>query len=80
MFFNKHDIYCSIIYDDMKVRVLAPPQVQNCFKNNEAFSRTGNNFRREGEDYITETENKHLKNNFPKGVPLFKKWRMTSKS
>ena len=33
MFFNKHDLYHPIIYNDMKVRVLEPPQVENYLKN-----------------------------------------------
>lgn len=37
MFFNKHDIYCSFLYNDMKVHVLAPPHVEYYLKNNEAF-------------------------------------------
>ena len=71
MFFNKHDIYCSFLYNDMKVHVLAPPPVEYYLKNNEAFFRIRNPFREKEGNYITETEYKHLKNNLCSGMPTF---------
>ena len=41
MFFNKHDIYRSIIAHDMKYRVVAPPVVADCIAKNELFSQSG---------------------------------------
>ena len=53
MFFNKHDVYCSFLYNDMKVHVLAPPHVEHYVKNNEAFFRIRNHFRGKEGDSIT---------------------------
>ena len=80
MFFNRHDIYRPIIVHDMEIRVLAPPEVKNYIVQNESFSRSGDTYRGEGGDYVTETENKHLKSNLPPGVPSFEKWQMTSRN
>lgn len=71
MFLNRHDIYRPIIAHDMKMRVLAPDQIKDYISQNETFSRSGDSYRGEGGDYITETENKHLKSNLPPGVPTF---------
>ena len=37
MFLGKHDIYCSVIFYDMKIRTLAPKEVQKYIEQNEAF-------------------------------------------
>ena len=45
----------------MQIRVEAPPEVQEYIMKNESFSGSGNIYHGEGGDYITETENKHIK-------------------
>ena len=80
MFFDKHDIYRPILVHDMKLRVLAPDQISTYISQNESFSRSGDQFRGEGGDYVTETENKHLKANLPPGVPNFATWQMASRN
>ena len=61
MFIGNHLIYQTLIINDMQIRVEAPPEVQECIIKNESFSRSGNTYHGEGGDYITETENKHVK-------------------
>ena len=78
MFFNKHNIYRSIITNDMKCRVVAPPVAADCIAKNELFSQSGCSLRGDGGDYITENENKYLKQNLPPGVPSFEKWKIAS--
>ena len=52
----------------MQIWVDAPPEVQEYIKN-ESFSRSDNICCGEGGDYITETENKHIKGHISPGVP-----------
>ena len=78
MFFNKHNIYRSIITNDMKCRVVAPPVAADCIAKNELFSQSGCSLRGDGGDYITENKNKYLKQNLPPGVPSFEKWKIAS--
>ena len=41
MFLGKHDIYHSVMLYYMKIRTLAPKEVQKYIEQNEAFSRSG---------------------------------------
>ena len=81
MFFNMtwHDIYRTILRNDMKARALAPDVVNEYMAQNESFSWSWNKFKGEGGDYVTENENKHLKSNLPPGVPSFTRWQMASR-
>ena len=79
MFIGKH-IYKSVILNDMKLHVEAPAEVCNLINQNESFSRSGDPCRGEGGDYITETENKHLKSYLPPGVPTVNSWIKASRN
>ena len=80
MFIGKHIIYKSLILNDMKLRVEAPAEVRNFINQNESFSRSGDPCRGEGGNYITETENKHLKSHLPPGVPTVNSWIKASRN
>ena len=80
MFIGKHIIYKSLILNDMKLCVEAPAEVRNFINQNESFSRSGGPCRGEGGDYITETENKHLKSHLPPGVPTVNSWIKASRN
>ena len=47
MFFNKHDIYRTILRNDMKTRALAPDAVYEYMAQNESVSWCGNKFKGE---------------------------------
>ena len=64
----------------MKIRVEAPAEVRNFMNQSESFSRSGDPFRGEGGDYITETENKHLKSHLSLGIPTVKNWIKASRN
>ena len=68
MFIGKH-IYKILILNNMKIRVEAPAEVHNFINQNKSFSRSCNPCRGEGGDYITESENKHLKSHRSPGIP-----------
>ena len=80
MFLGKHDIYGLVIFCDMKIRTLAPKDVQKYIEQNEAFSRSGDHCRGEGGDYVMETENKHLKLHLAPGVPKHHQWVVASRN
>ena len=80
MFLGKHDIYGLVICYDMKIRTLAPKEVQKYTEQNEAFSRSGDHCRGEGADYVMETENKHLKLQLAPGVPKYHQWLVASRN
>ena len=48
MFFNKQNIYRSIITYDMKCRVVAPPVIADHIAKNESFSQSGCLLRQKG--------------------------------
>jgi hypothetical protein len=79
MYLGKHAIYQQLLLTDMKIRVEAPEEVRDYIRRNEAFSRTGDSTRGEGGDYVTEAENRTLKNNLPPGVPTEESWRVASR-
>ena len=64
----------------MQIRVEAPPEVQEYIMKNESFSRSGDTYRGEGGDYITETENKHIKGHLSPGVPSIAHWIKASRN
>ena len=68
MLFNKHNIYRTILRNDMKTGALAPDAVNKYMVQNQSFSQSGNKFKGEGGDYVTENENKHRESNLPPGV------------
>ena len=73
MFIGKHIICKSLILNNMKIHVEAPAEVCN-------FIRSGDPCRGEGGDYITETENKHLKSHLPPGIPTVNSWIKASRN
>ncbi|XP_038068103.1 uncharacterized protein LOC119737671 [Patiria miniata] len=79
MYIGKHGIYQPLLFRDMQVRVEAPPDIKKYIEENEAFSRSGNNLRGEGGDYVTENENRSLKSILPPGVPTVERWQMASR-
>ena len=54
MFFNKHEIYRTILSNDIKTRTLAQNAVNEYMAQNKSFSWTENEFNGEGGDYVTE--------------------------
>ena len=80
MFTGKHDIYQPLIVRDMAVRCAAPKEIVDYIVKNEAFDRSGEHFRGEGGDYVTETENKHLKSHLSPGVPTLANLVMASRN
>ena len=80
VFLGKHDIYHPFTFYDMKIRTLAPKEVQKYIEQNEAFSRAGDHCCGEGGDYVTETENKHLKSHLALGVPKYHHWVTASRN
>ena len=80
MFIGNHHIYKELIVSDMTIRVQAPEVVQNYIERNESFSRSGNEYRGEGGDYITENENRYLKSHLPPGVPTLQSWVIAARN
>ena len=64
----------------MKIPVEASAEVRNFINQKESFSRSGDPCRGEGGDYITETENKHLKSHFSPGIPTVNRWIKASRN
>ena len=69
MFIGNHLIYQTILLNDMKERLEAPKEVYDFITGNESFSRSGDEYRGKGGDYIKENENKHIKGHLGPGVP-----------
>ena len=80
VFLGKHDIYRPFTFYDMKIRTPAPKEVQKYIEQNEAFSRAGDHCCGEGGDYVTETENKHLKSHLAPGVLKYHHWVAASRN
>ena len=78
MFTGKHDICKPLIVTDMRIRAEVPDAVKECIKRNESFDRSNDHTRGESGDYITETENKHLKGRLSLGVPTVQNWVIAS--
>ena len=78
-FIGKH-IYKSLILNNTKIGVEAPAEVCNFINQNKSFSRSGDPCRVEGGDYITETENKHLKLHLSPGIPIVNSWIKASRN
>ena len=78
-FIGKH-IYKSLILNNTKIGVEAPAEVCNFINQNKSFSRSGDPCRVEGGDYITETENKHLKLYLSPGIPIVNSWIKASRN
>ena len=72
--------YNHLILNDMKIGVEAPAVVTNFINQKESFSRSGDPCRGEGGDYITETENKHLKLHLSPGIPTVNIWIKASRN
>ena len=64
----------------MKIRTLAPKEVQKYIEKNETFSRSGDHCHGEDGDYVTETENKHLKSHLAPGVSKYHPWVAASRN
>lgn len=79
MYVGKHAIYQQLLYRDMQIRVEAPPEVSAYIRDKESFSRSGDESRGEGGDYITENENRILKKNLPPGVPTLQSYKVFSR-
>ena len=69
---NKHVIYCDLIINDMRIQIEAPEKNKTFISRNESYSRSGHPSKGEGGDYVTENENRHLKNHPSLGVPSLK--------
>ena len=80
MYINEHRIYHDLLHNDMRIRVQAPKEIKEYIERNESFSRSGDETRGEGGDYITENENKHLKSHLPPGVPTLQSWRQAARN
>ena len=72
MFKNNHVIYCDLIINDMRIQIEAPEKIETFISRNESYSRSGHPSKGEGGDYVTENENRHLKNHPSLGVPSLK--------
>ena len=68
IFIENHLIYQNLIVNDMQIRVEAFPKVQEYIMKNESFSRSGDTYRGVEGDYISETENKHVKGHLGPGI------------
>ena len=79
MFIGRHRIYRKLIYRDMQTRLEAPDEVKSYIKRNESFSKSGDDTRGQGGDYVTEEENKSVKSNLPPGVPTLQNWQWASR-
>ena len=74
-FIGHHMIYIKhIIKKDMTIKVLTRQEIKQYIAPNEAFSDSGDHYRGEGGDYVTETGNRHLKSHLPPGVPTLSHW------
>ena len=74
MLIGNHLIYQTILLNDMKERPETPKEVFEFITGNKSFSRSGNEYRGEDGDYITENENKHIKWHLGPGVPTLQYW------
>ena len=79
MFIGKHRIYRKLIYRDMQTRIEAPKDIKAYIECNESFSRSGDETRGQGGDYVTEEENRDLKNCLPPGIPTLQSWQWASR-
>ena len=79
MFIGNHLIYQTLMITNMQIRVEVPPEAQYIMRN-EPFSRSGNTCCGEGGEYITETENKHIKRHVSPGVPSIAHWIKASRN
>ena len=72
--------YQEIDYRDLKMRLLAPPEIQNYISDNESFSQSGHESKGEGGDFVLENMNKRIKSLIPKGVPTEDVWLQACRS
>ena len=72
--------YQEIDYRDLKMRLLAPPEIQNYIGDNESFSTSGHASKGEGGDFVLENRNKRIKSLIPKGVPTEDVWLQACRS
>lgn len=63
----------------MLIRTNAPEQVLQYIELNESFSRSGDDCKGEGGDYVTESQNRSLKSILPPGKPTVKDWQTSSR-
>ena len=66
--------YQEIDYRDIKMRLLAPPEIQNYLNENDSFSTSGHKSKGEGGDFVLENKNKSMKSLIPSGVPSEDVW------
>ena len=72
--------YQEIDYRDLKMRLLAPPEIQNYIGDNESFSTSCHASKGEGGDFVLENRNKRIKSLIPKGVPTEDVWLQACRS
>ena len=80
MFIGNHLIYQTILLNDMKGQLEAPKEVYDFMTGNKSFSRSGDEYRGEGGDYITENKSKHIKGHLGPGVPTLQHWIRASRN
>lgn len=73
-FIKRHTIYQSLVCNDMAYRLTSPESVKEYMEKHETFSMTGDFFRAEGGDYVTENVNRSIKNQLPPRVPTVQNW------
>ena len=64
----------------MKICLEVPAELHNFINQNKSFSRSGDPCRGEGGNYITETENKHLKSHLSPGISTVNSWIKASRN
>ena len=64
----------------MKERLEAPKEVYDFITGKESFLRSGDEYRGEGGDYITENENKYIKGHLGPAVPTLQHWIRASRN
>ena len=78
-FINNHLICRDLIINGRRVRIEAPEEI-TFISRIESYSRSGDPSNREGGDYVTENENRHLKSHLSPGVPSLKNWQEAARN
>ena len=79
-FINNHLICRDLIINGRRVRIEAPEEIKTFISRIESYSRSGDPSNREGGDYVTENENRHLKSHLSPGVPSLKNWQEAARN
>ena len=56
----------------MRIQIEAPEKIKTFISKNKSYSRSGHPSKGEGGDYVTENENRYLKNHPSLGIPSLK--------